>query len=136
MKKCILIAMLLPVFVSLKAQSDYKVVFDLTSKDTLDQQALIRWIREITSANPAAQLEVVLYARSVDLVVKNKSAYESTITQLAGTKNVYFRICAIAMKNHNIDKSELIAGVEIVPDGIYEIISKEKQGWGYIKATH
>jgi uncharacterized protein len=136
MKKYMLLVMLLPAFALLKAQSDYKVVFDLTSKDTVDQQALIRWIREITSANPAAELEIVLYARAVDLVVKNRSAYESTITQLASNKNVRFRICAIAMKNHNIDVSQLIAGVEPVPDGIYEIISKEKQGWGYIKATH
>jgi intracellular sulfur oxidation DsrE/DsrF family protein len=26
--------------------------------------------------------------------------------------------------------------VEIVPDGIYEIISKQRDGWGYIKVSH
>jgi uncharacterized protein len=40
------------------------------------------------------------------------------------------------MKNNNVDKSQLIPGVQVVPDGIYEIISKQKQGWGYIKASH
>ena len=39
------------------------------------------------------------------------------------------------MKNHNINESELLPGVEIVPDGIYEIITKQKEGWGYIKAS-
>jgi intracellular sulfur oxidation DsrE/DsrF family protein len=39
------------------------------------------------------------------------------------------------MQRYNIDKSQLIAGVETVPDGIYEIITKQKQGWGYIKVS-
>ena len=32
-------------------------------------------------------------------------------------------------------KSQLLEGVGTVPDGIYEIISKQHQGWGYIKAA-
>jgi intracellular sulfur oxidation DsrE/DsrF family protein len=39
------------------------------------------------------------------------------------------------MKNNNIGKDQLIAGVDVVPDGIYEIISRERDGWGYIKAA-
>ena len=39
------------------------------------------------------------------------------------------------MKRNNIDKSQLIPGVEIVPDGIYEIILKQREGWGYIKVA-
>jgi intracellular sulfur oxidation DsrE/DsrF family protein len=42
----------------------------------------------------------------------------------------------VALKNNHVDKSQLLPGVETVPDGIYEIISKQKQGWGYIKAVH
>jgi intracellular sulfur oxidation DsrE/DsrF family protein len=37
------------------------------------------------------------------------------------------------MQRYNIDKSQLIPGVEVVPDGIYEIITKQREGWGYIK---
>jgi intracellular sulfur oxidation DsrE/DsrF family protein len=40
------------------------------------------------------------------------------------------------MKNHNIDSSQLLSGVRTVPDGIYEIITKEREGWGYIKVAH
>ena len=42
----------------------------------------------------------------------------------------------MTMKRNNIDQSQLVPGVEIVPDGIYEIISKQQQGWGYIKVGH
>lgn len=120
----------------LQAQTrDYKVVFDLTSKDTTDQKAVIRWINEISKLSPDAKLEVVLYGQSLDMVVKNKSVVANDVTKFAATKNISFKVCNIAMKNHNINKSELLPGVEIVPDGIYEIITKQKEGWGYIKAS-
>ena len=33
----------------------YKVVFDLTSSDPLDQQAVLRWINEVKGMNPKKQ---------------------------------------------------------------------------------
>jgi intracellular sulfur oxidation DsrE/DsrF family protein len=116
--------------------TDYKVVFDLTSKDSLDQKAVIRWVNEISNSSPEAKLEVVMYGQGVNMVVKDKSPVGGMITKLAANKNVSFKVCAIALKNQNIDKSQLISGIEIVPDGIYEIILKQKEGWGYIKAVH
>jgi intracellular sulfur oxidation DsrE/DsrF family protein len=41
----------------------------------------------------------------------------------------------MAMKRQQIDASQLLPGVQIVPDGIYEIISKQRDGWGYIKVA-
>ena len=118
------------------AQADYKVVFDLTSKDSLDQQAVIRWLKEITNEHADAKLEVVMYAKGVNMVTRDKSAVADAVTQLATNKNISFRVCAIALKNQGIDKSQLLPGVEVVPDGIYEIISKQREGWGYIKAKN
>jgi intracellular sulfur oxidation DsrE/DsrF family protein len=114
----------------------YNVVFDLTSKDSMSQQSVIRWINEISKSDPNAKLEVVMYGQGLDLVVKDKSLVANDVTRLAQNKNVSFRVCAIAMKNHNIDKSQLLPGVDTVPDGIYEIISKQGEGWGYIKVAH
>jgi len=116
--------------------TDYKVVFDLTSKDSLDQKAVMRWLNEVTTLSPEAKLEVVMYGQGVHMVVKGKSPVEDAITKLSSNKNISFKVCAIALRNQNIDKSQLMPGIEIVPDGIYEIISKQKQGWGYIKAMH
>ena len=114
--------------------TDYKVVFDVTSKDTNDHKAVIRWLNEITQSTPDAQLEVVFYAQSLGMVMKGRSTVADAVTNFAKTKNISFKVCAIAMKNQNVDQSQLLPGVQIVPDGIYEIISKQKQGWGYIKA--
>ncbi|HEV2354411.1 MAG TPA: DsrE family protein [Puia sp.] len=117
-------------------QRDYKVVFDLTSKDPDDQMSVIRWIREITSGNQDAEIEVVLYGGSLGMVTKAGSTVADAVADLMKNKHVQFDVCSIAMKNHHLGKEDLLPGVETVPDGIYEIISKQRQGWGYIKATH
>jgi len=120
----------------LLAQKDYKVVFDLTSGDTLSQQTVIRWVNEIIKTEPTAQVEVVMFGKGLPLVVKDKSALANDVTSLATNKNVAFKVCAIALANQKIDKSQLLTGVQIVPDGIYEIVSKQREGWGYIKVAH
>jgi intracellular sulfur oxidation DsrE/DsrF family protein len=119
----------------LAQQSDYKVVFDLTSKDTMDQRSVIRWLSEISTPNPNARLEVVMYGQGFNFIL-NRSIYADAITKLASNKNISFKVCDISLRNNKVDKNELLSCVGIVPDGIYEIITKQKQGWGYIKAVH
>jgi hypothetical protein len=41
----------------------YRVVFDLTSSDSLNQRAVMRWVKEVTESNPHAQVEVVMCRR-------------------------------------------------------------------------
>ena len=137
MKK-ILLSVLTLFFCSflLKAQKDYKVVFDLTSGDSLSQQTAIRWVNEITKAEPTAQVEVVMFGKGLPLAVKDRSAVANDVTTLATNKNVAFKVCSIALANQKIDKSQLLPGVQTVPDGIYEIVSKQREGWGYIKVAH
>ncbi|HEX6334770.1 MAG TPA: DsrE family protein [Flavisolibacter sp.] len=135
MKKIFLLAgLLLAAFVSF-AQQDYKVVFDLTSRDTIDHKNVIRWIRGISAEYPGAQLEIVLYGKSLDMITKDKSIVPDAVMSLAAKDNITIAVCAVAMKNNNVEKSQLLPGVTIVPDGIYEIIKKQQQGWGYIKVS-
>ena len=114
----------------------YKVVFDLTSKDSLDQRAVTRWIHEITSANPDAELEVVMYGKGYELVMPEKSHFLGEVVDAMKNPNVKFNACQIALKSNNIDRSQVLKEVGTVPDGIYEIISKQHAGWGYIKVGH
>lgn len=135
MKKNILLICFLSLSILSQAQKDYKVVFDITSKDSLDHKNLIRWINGIVMAEPTSQVEVVFYGKSLEMATKDKSTVADAVQQLATKNNVAFKVCAVAMKNNNIEQSQLIPGVQIVPDGIYEIIQKQRAGWGYIKAT-
>lgn len=135
--KPILFICLLALNAGLYAQSvPYNVVFDLTSSDTNDHNSVVRWLHLISKERPDAKLEVVLYGKSIDMVLKDKSTVAPALQQLAENKKIAVKICAMTMKRHNVDATQLLPGVIIVPDGIYEIISRQKEGWGYIKAAH
>ena len=137
MKRNIIITclMLLISNFSMAQSAPYKVVFDVTTKDTVVHQMVIRWVKEIIAASPAANVEIVFYAKSLDMITKDKSVVAGDVVQLATNKNVSFKVCEVAMKNNMVEKNQLLKGVETVPDGIYEIISLQHDGWGYIKAS-
>jgi uncharacterized protein len=113
---------------------DYEVVFDITSKDTNVHKAVIRWCNEITTAYPDAKLEVVYYGQSLEMITQGKSVVANEVTRLINDRKVEFRVCAMALKRWNLDKSRLLPGVTTVPDGIYEILQRQRDGYGYIKA--
>jgi intracellular sulfur oxidation DsrE/DsrF family protein len=131
------IAMMLMMTGFIHAQTkNYKVVFDMSSKDSVNQQSVVREIGLITGANPDASLEVVIYGQGLDLAVKDRSAQQSAVQKLIADGKASFKVCAMTLNRNHIDKDQLVPGVEIVPDGIYEIISKQQEGWGYIKVGH
>ncbi|MEP6712207.1 MAG: DsrE family protein [Ferruginibacter sp.] len=117
-------------------QPDYKVVFDMSSRDSMSQQSVVREVELISGENPDARLEVVIYVQGITLVTKTNSKHAEAIQALTAKKNVSFKVCAITMKRNNLTKSDLLPGIQVVPDGIYEIISKQHEGWGYIKVAH
>ncbi len=137
MKRYFCCIILMCLVCSSKSQTtDYKVVFDMTSADTVNQKSVIREIGLIEGANPNAQLEVVIYGEGLSFVLKNNSTQADKIVQMLTNKNVSVKVCAITMKRNNVDASQLLPGVQMVPDGIYEIITKQHEGWGYIKVAH
>jgi uncharacterized protein len=135
-KKIVLLALfIVSAFGSWAQKVPYNVVFDVTSGDTIVHQMVMRWIREIAQADPDANVEVVFYAKSLDMITKNKSVVSDSVMKYAAMKNVKFKVCEQAMKNNHVERSQLLTGVETVPDGIYEIVLRQHDNWGYIKAA-
>lgn len=133
-KMLIVVLVLLPVL-TMAQSAAYKVVFDITTGDTAAQKAVIRQIRGISQARPDAQLEVAIYSEALPMVMKDKSIIADAVQELSASKKASFKVCGMTMKRNNVDKSQLVAGVDVVPDAIYEIISKQHEGWGYIKVA-
>jgi intracellular sulfur oxidation DsrE/DsrF family protein len=130
---------LLPFFLFLAlsagAQVPYKVVFDVTTSDTAVHRSITRWLGEIVKAHPDAEIAVVYYGKSLDMVTQGKSNVADKVVEYAARPNVAFKVCEAALRNNKVDRSRLINGVGTVPDGIYEIIKLQAAGFGYIKAT-
>jgi intracellular sulfur oxidation DsrE/DsrF family protein len=136
-RTCFIFSMVVLVFGFADAQkAPYRVVFDLTSRDSLDQLALTRWVNEIAGANPEAELEVVMYGKGFELVMPERSKVLEGVRSALKKSNIAFRVCAMALKHNKIETNQLEPGVQTVPDGVYEIVSKQHEGWAYIKVSH
>jgi intracellular sulfur oxidation DsrE/DsrF family protein len=134
-KMLIVVLALMPVFAFTQTGA-YKVIFDITSGDTAAYKTVIRQMRGISQSRPDARLEVAIYGDALPMVMKDRSIIADAIQELSSNKKASFKVCAATMKRNNIDKSQLVAGVDVVPDAIYEIVTKQQEGWGYIKVAH
>ncbi len=114
----------------------YNVVFDVTSADTMVHQRVIRMINLIISTNPEAKIEVVYYGLSLNMIVEGKSTVSNAVQKLAAEKKASFIVCEQAMMVHKIEKGQLLRGVTTVPDGVYELVMKQAEGYGYIKVSY
>jgi intracellular sulfur oxidation DsrE/DsrF family protein len=128
---CSILAML-PL--QLLAQSKpVRIIFDVTSSDTVVHQTAVRHVAGMAKAYPDAQLEVVIYGGALPMIQTSRSSEAQKIQELAGQKNVVFKVCEVTMKRYNVTFKELLPGVMTVPDAILEIVQKQGEGWGYIK---
>ena len=135
MVACALLAAVIVRAQAPSAPQPYKVVYDLTTDDPQDQTAVLRWLREVASVHPQNEMEVVMYGRGLALVVSGRSTMADEVKQAIGRPHVSFKVCEIAMRNQKVDKGQLLPNVATVPDGIGEIVARQKARWGYIKAV-
>ncbi len=117
----------------LAQEEPIKVVFDVTSDDTAVHGSTIRHVQYMSEEYPDSKFEVVMYSGAYDMVNKNKSTVADELEKLAKKDNVAFVVCKATIDRHNMTDSDLVPGVATVPNGIYEIFTKQKEGWGYIK---
>ncbi len=111
----------------------HKIVFQLTSDDTLVHKSLVKQLNNILTAAPDALIEVVCHNNGVAMMLLSKTVVHPKIVELAA-KGVKFVVCENTMKERKIDKSLIVAEAGFVPSGIIEIVTKQEEGWSYLKA--
>jgi intracellular sulfur oxidation DsrE/DsrF family protein len=113
-----------------------RIVFDVTSKDTVTHQSVLRHVKGMAKMYPEAMLEVVIYGGAWPMAVIGKSSSATAMEELSQNKNVSFKICGLTMQRYDVKSDDLVSGVEVVPDAIIEIVTRQGEGWGYIKESH
>lgn len=113
-----------------------KVVFDVTSKDESAHQSTMRHVKMMSEAYPDSEFEVVVYGGALDMVLKDESSVAEDLELVQDNQNVSVKVCEGTMKRRQVDEASLLPGVSTVPDGIVEIVTKQGEGWGYIKEAH
>ncbi len=112
---------------------EHKIIFQLTSGDTTAHKQLMKQFNNILTVSPTTQIELVCHGAGMDLLISGKTIVEDKINALA-KRGVLFNACEFSIKERKIDRNTILKIAEYVPAGIIEIVSKQEQGWSYIKA--
>jgi hypothetical protein len=116
-------------------QEPIKIIFDVSSEDPEVHKTAARHLKAMSEAYPESQFEMVVYSGAYDLVTKKNSVAGEILEKAAQRDNVAVVVCQQTLNRHNLGMEDLIPGIRPVPDGIYELIAKQQQGWGYIKES-
>ena len=114
-------------------ENPVKIVFDVTSSSTKVHGSAVRHAKLMSEAYPDSQFEVVIYSGALDMALKDKSSVAEDMAALLNNKNVSVVVCQGTMAREHATVDDLIPGITTVPDGILEIIKRQKEGYGYIK---
>lgn len=117
-------------------QEPIKVVFDVTSANPDVHRTAAKHLRLMAEAYPDSQFEMVIYSGAIKMVDRKASVAGETLAEMVKRSNVSVVVCEQTMKRHKMVNDDLIPGVGSVPDGIFEIVMKQKEGWGYIKEVN
>jgi intracellular sulfur oxidation DsrE/DsrF family protein len=109
-----------------------RVVFQLTSNDTLLQKSLVKQLHNFLVAAPNARLEVVCHNNGISFLQTAITKQADKIKDLKA-RGVDFVACENTLRERKIKRTELVNECRTVPAGVVEIVLKQKKGWAYIK---
>lgn len=110
----------------------HRVVFAVTSSEEADWNLTMGNIRNLLKGLPDAEVEVVSYGPGIMMIAK-ASPVAADIHTLQ-EQHVKFVACENAMRARKLTLADLVEGAVPVPAGIVEVVTKQEQGWTYIKA--
>jgi len=114
-------------------KSEHRIIFQLTTGDTTAHKQLMKQFGNILSVSPTTKIDVVCHGPGLDMLVNGKTIVGEKI-KLFAAKGVVFNACEFSMKERKVEKSAIVESAGFVSAGIVHIVSKQEQGWSYIKA--
>lgn len=114
---------------------EHKIVFQLTSGDTTAHKQLMKQFNNILSVSPSTKIEVVCHGGGLDMLVKGKTIVEDKIKNLS-ERGVLFMACEFSIKERKVDRNLILSSAGFVAAGIVEVVSKQEQGWSYIRVAN
>ena len=134
--------LLIGLFTVAKGQStnpDYakphRIVMQMETDDTTSHKSLMLQLSNIMKVSPQSKVEVVCHGPGLSLLLSDKTTVRDKISGL-NPNNISFMVCEYSMQVRNISKDALIPEAGIVQYAILEIVTKQEEGWTYIKSGH
>ncbi len=112
---------------------EHRIVFHLATSDTLAQKALVKQLSNVLEYWNTAKIEVVVHNNGINFMKQDEARFAKEIAALK-QRGVVFAVCENTMKQHKIEKPQILPSAVFVPVGLAEIVLRQEEGWSYIKA--
>lgn len=137
MKKTLLfIGLFISIVFALNAQTQNphtKIVFQMSSSDTLVHKSLMKQVNNILSVAPQTKIKVVCHGPGIYVLVPDQSVVISAIQRLQ-QKGVEFIACEFSIEERKISSERMHTGIGYARAGILEIARLQDDQWRYIKS--
>ena len=111
----------------------HRVLFAMTSPEEADWQLTVHNIRNLIVGMAPEPVEVEVVAYGPGIAFLKKDGVDAADIQKLESPHVHFVACGNAMRKQHLEASDLVAGSEVVPAGIVEVVKKQEQGWSYVR---
>ena len=116
------------------ALAKHHVVIEMTSADSLVWKGVMNNVKHLKEKwGDDVQIEVVSHGPGIGMLVKAKTTEQKKIAELK-KMDVGFFACENTMRAKNLSKELIIPEAGFVPSGVVEIVTKQEEGWSYLKA--
>jgi intracellular sulfur oxidation DsrE/DsrF family protein len=113
----------------------HKIVMQFTDSDSLSQASVVGQVKNIRTAWPHAEIEVVCHGPGLDLLISKTSKASAQVAEWS-SKGVVFAACGNTMKRKNLKAEDLLKAATVVPSAMVELTLKQEGDWAYVKGGH
>jgi len=113
----------------------HKIVIQFSDSDSLSQASVTGQVKNIRTAWPNAEVELVCHGPGLDLLVTSKSKASKAVADWSA-QGVTFAACNNTMRRRNVKKEDLLPSAQVVPSAMIELVLKQEKGWAYVKGGH
>lgn len=112
---------------------NYDLILHLDSKDPEMFRLVARNANNYLNALPEAQFQLHVVANGAGATLFTGHADLHELAAALMKRDVRFKVCANALREHEIPFESIWQGCEIVPAGLVEIVHLQRKGFAYIK---
>ena len=114
-------------------QVQHHVVIQLTSNDSLVWKGLMNNVKHLQDEWPGnIQVEVVAHGPGIEMMMISKTTQQNRISELKKAGAV-FAVCENTLKARELKKDAIIPEAVFVHSGVVEVVTKQEEGWSYLK---
>lgn len=114
-------------------ESPTKIVFQMSSPDTLVHKSLMKQLNNILSVAPQTKIKVVCHGPGIYVLVPDHSIATQAIERLR-LKGVEFIACEFSIEERKISSDKMLQGISYTKAGILEVARLQDEQWRYIKS--